>query len=151
MWINGDYRVSFRHHSTGWDTDVMVAEAVEVGDIPMASTGLLSGSNGVTVATLSKVIHEGELSAVVDLSVGHAVCSHRDQYNKAVGRKLAFERALAKIQHSPHYSGFGILYWNYIIKPSDQKTAARIAPPTPPLLFCGPDVVWKRDASYGPE
>jgi hypothetical protein len=135
MWHDGDYRVVFRHEDVGFHNGEEVMDALvktwEQGDIKgLASDpaylnlAVIAEVSVVTTVVLQKRVKEDDLTAWATLAIGYAFCSHKDQFDKSVGRELAFKRAIKQLDPTVHLIRFARIFLNNI-KPKKEKDERR--------------------------
>jgi hypothetical protein len=121
VWYNGDYRAIVRYEwqpaeladpdlnfeaqerwvNKVWRAMTRMYDADGIDGLPISGNPRLEmskraafGVNVMTVVVLQKRIREGGLQAWATLGLGYSFCQERDQFNKKLGRALAFERAV---------------------------------------------------------
>lgn len=116
MWHDGDYRILVRYERRPKEPD---RQKLWVNKVFRAMEDTYAGGCGdmrslmsersmrevatITVVVLQKRIKEDGLKAWATLGIGRSFCQARDQFDKNVGRRIAFGRAIKRLNSKYRY------------------------------------------------
>ena len=141
MWYSEDrqYRTVIRYDESDWrqgshgKTSAALVAMDKVGliedlwlcnAVPYFSRNMLKGITKVTTVMLQHRVGEFDWEVV---STGYAFCGKCDQFNKKIGREIAFSRAIQQIhgEHRENRHAFVWLFFDRIVAPEIKIRAAR--------------------------